>query len=58
MKERILSIGLINVSVIREVFFITGTETLPHVAPLKQTSTKNHPALHVKQRVVGDLDCR
>lgn len=34
VKGRIMSIGLINVVAIKEVFFITGPETLRHTAPL------------------------
>lgn len=60
VKGRILCVGLINVSVIRRVFFITGPKTLHHTAPLPGPlkRAKRHPALHVKQTVAGHLDCR
>ena len=60
VNGRILCVGLINVSVIRKVFFISGPKTLRHTAPLPGPlkQAKRHPALHVKQTVAGHLDCR
>lgn len=45
VKGRILSIILINVSVIRDVFLITGLETLRHTAPLPGRPNKQKGVL-------------